>query len=352
MRAFFCVLLLLCAPGCSTTPMTNDGGDASPADATADATSDVQPMMDVTNEPDASVKLRAFVARKIFLGDSDRNFVASSNAWKDFGLNIDGKISTSQSMDVCKLMMGAPASVHNNGTNGIDNSFGANIVPIFQSASGQQDLSKQASAGLEQGSSPSLALWIDKLGNLQDYAMLAGAGLKVFGPVPPLWMGADTWAASSRSVMGSLTQPVLTLPSGKMQTRHYSSGLAAPNPATLELGVVGLAFVIPLRHLVVETNIAPDNSAATLGVISAVMNTEEFVEAMRQVVGQANASLCMGGVWDSIAQQIRQASDILDDGTQDPQKTCNAISIGLGFEAVAADIATIVNDPPPPKPCP
>jgi hypothetical protein len=35
-------------------------------------------------------------------------------------------------------------------------------------------------------------------------------------------------------------------------------------------------------------------------------------------------------------RHIQQASDILTDGTQDPTKTCDGISIGLGFEMVDA----------------
>ena len=52
-----------------------------------------------------------------------------------------------------------------------------------------------------------------------------------------------------------------------------------------------------------------------------------------------------------IAQQIRQAQDILDDGTQGPTKSCNGISVGLGFEAVSVKAGAVLDDPPPPDPC-
>lgn len=70
------------------------------------------------------------------------------------------------------------------------------------------------------------------------------------------------------------------------------------------------------------------------------------------MAGSLNPSLCPpSATFESIAQQIRQASDILADGTQDPGVTCNGISIGLGFEAEAATLGVVFDAPVPPDPC-
>ena len=51
--------------------------------------------------------------------------------------------------------------------------------------------------------------------------------------------------------------------------------------------------------------------------------------------------------------QIRQASDIMVDGTQDPAKTCNGISIGLGFEMSELQFGNVANPvAPTPHICP
>jgi hypothetical protein len=52
-------------------------------------------------------------------------------------------------------------------------------------------------------------------------------------------------------------------------------------------------------------------------------------------------------------KQIREASDMMQDGTQDPAKECDGISIGLGFEMTRVVIGT-ASPPvaPPPDPCP
>ena len=64
-------------------------------------------------------------------------------------------------------------------------------------------------------------------------------------------------------------------------------------------------------------------------------------------------ALAEAGDIESIGEQLRQAADIMLDGTQDPNQTCNAISIGLGFEAVEANLADVALPVPPPfQPCP
>ncbi len=89
------------------------------------------------------------------------------------------------------------------------------------------------------------------------------------------------------------------------------------------------------------------------GTIAGVIDTEQFISELAKVAGSFDTSLCSGSTFDSIAQQIRQASDIMSDGTNgDPSKTCDAISIGLGFNGhgvTLGDVAAPVT--PPPDPC-
>lgn len=108
--------------------------------------------------------------------------------------------------------------------------------------------------------------------------------------------------------------------------------------------------MLPMRKLFVQASIATDGSAAS-GVIAGVMNTEEFIASLKVVAGYVSMALC-GPAFDGIAQQIRQTSDILDDGTQDPMQTCNGISVGLGFDAAASLLNGVALDPAPVDPCP
>jgi hypothetical protein len=80
----------------------------------------------------------------------------------------------------------------------------------------------------------------------------------------------------------------------------------------------------------IKMNLADDRKSATSGMIGGVLNTEEFVAEVKKV--GALLDLCESQVFTNLVTQVRQASDILTDGTQDPSKTCDGISMGLGFE--------------------
>ena len=73
-----------------------------------------------------------FAISKLYLGDTDRAGVKSAAAWKSFGFNLDNKVSTESSTDLCKPRAGGKKSaVYPDGNHGIDNSFGKNILPII-----------------------------------------------------------------------------------------------------------------------------------------------------------------------------------------------------------------------------
>lgn len=58
-----------------------------------------------------------------------------------------------------------------------------------------------------------------------------------------------------------------------------------------------------------------------------------------------------GSAIENIFTQIAQTSDIMQDGTQDPTKTCDGISIGLGFEASVVQLGPMVPAVTMPDPC-
>jgi hypothetical protein len=60
---------------------------------------------------------------------------------------------------------------------------------------------------------------------------------------------------------------------------------------------------------------------------------------------------CSGPTIDSIASQVTQAADILIDGSQDPSKSCDGVSIGVGFEAEIVQLGAIGDAPDDINPC-
>lgn len=98
--------------------------------------------------------------------------------------------------------------------------------------------------------------------------------------------------------------------------------------------------------------LSADNAHAVSGRLGGMLDTEAFIAEMAKVAGSFDVALCPpSSTFESIAQQIRQGQDILLDGSQDPSKTCDAISIGLGFEADAALLGAVFAPPASPDPC-
>ena len=115
---------------------------------------------------------------------------------------------------------------------------------------------------------------------------------------------------------------------------------------------MGIATELVIHHAVVSMQLDPTHQHATKGVISGVLVTDELTAEMTRLAGNIDVSLCTGNLHDSIVTQIEQASDILQDGTQDPAKTCDGISLGLGFDGEIVQLGSIgPATPPNPNPC-
>jgi len=349
MRLVLSVVLVAGVAACGGSVSTPDGGADSgggdgkaPPDGGADAVA--------TTCDDAGSCFAALAFSRVLAGDSDRNLIANANAWKQYGDDIDGKTTTGSSTDVCQRASGAPAGVQIDGNAGIDNSFGENVLPIIETVLGNSSLSFGWSTAIGAGQTYAPILRIDGLGGAQDYASLGG-GAMLGMPLPANFDGKDVWPISSQSVIGNdAAKPALALP-GTMTARVYRS---TPTDGSLPLllFVGGGTVLLPIKHLVVHATIPPDNSTATDGVISGLVTVADMQESMRQLLGAATTQVCSGSTWDAIAAQIAQAADILQDGTQDPGKPCDAVTIGLGFEGTAIILGQVENDPPGPAACP
>jgi hypothetical protein len=171
---------------------------------------------------------------------------------------------------------------------------------------------------------------------------------------PPAFDGGDCWPIAQ----GQLADPMdvesttLLFPNSSVTGNLWASGTTA-GTLLLPFYVPGFPISIMVRHARLSMQLDPNHKGATTGQLGGVLDTEEYIEAIRQAAGGFDPSLCQGATFESIATQIRQASDIMVDGTQDPLSTCNGISIGIGFKMKAAELSgSTVDVPPPPLNCP
>jgi hypothetical protein len=293
-----------------------------------------------------------FAISKLYYGDTDRYGVLSASAWMGYGLDIDGKITTKTSTDVCTLAAGAAKSTQADGQYGIDNSFGENILPIFIMINGS-NFSTAANARIAAGGSTML-IRIDALGPGADYAPLT-AGVFHAGPTSstPAWNGSDVRTVDVQSLIGgSLQTPILTFPAGYMNQRVWAGAPPSGN-ASFDIDVWGVpgAPPTPMTHVQMAMRIDPSNASGTQGTLSGILPTQPLIAYLQKIAGSLSMSLCSGSAFQSIAQQIAQAQDIMGDGTNQPGTACDAISIGLGFDAAAVQLGSVVTLPAAPNPC-
>jgi hypothetical protein len=286
-----------------------------------------------------------FAITHFYYGDSDRSGNASSCAWASFGLNIDRKTTSATSTDVCTLVVGASTQVQIDGVEGIDNSFGENVLPALEEV--DDTFISRSTSDLTNGGATTLVR-VDNLGTGASNALLPGMLYRAVATTSPAsWDGGDVRAVDTLSLVGgSVSSPLLAFPKGYMNDRVWV-GAPASGQGPLELHLsLDKAPVSPLvvTHAQVAMTVDPSNASAS-GVISGVLTVQGILTWARQLAGSISTSLCGGSAFQSIASQIEQMADIMTDGSNEPGRTCDGISIGIGFDAKAVKLGSVVTEP-------
>lgn len=342
-RSRLVVLLAAVAAGCSTAKT-----DATTPIPPAPAHASCLPPAPSGPAPDGSENL-VLALRSIDFGD------ATADGWKSLGCDLDGLVSDATSTDVCRPAAGANAdAVKTDGDDGIDNSFGANVVPILRGL--EPDFASTNDA-LFAGGKQSILLVIEKLGAGPTYAgvraaLYQGGDLTATtGGEPPRWDGTDVWPIAAESVAnGDPNEPNVVFPNSYVADGTWASG--STGSLMLRLIVGGYLVVIPVEHAWLSLSLAGDGKAPMSGAISGVVRVETLWDANFWIGPHKLGEKCPNSPTDALSWQIRQAADILADGTQDPTRTCDAISIGLAFTAAPVELGGVVPaSPPPPDGC-
>jgi hypothetical protein len=279
-----------------------------------------------------SMEGKVLAVRELFFGEGN------SGEWKKVGFNLDDKVSTGVSKDVCQPNAGGePQTAYPDGEGGIDNSFGKNLLPLILSL--YPTWVTDINNGIQNGNFTALVklMCLPATGDAPVLTTKLFGGTKL--EMPPKWDGTDKWPVEP----GLLADPM----------DPESSSILFPNSSvigtTFDAGNNGTFILsVPIKTMTESTSIkltlysakmtmtlSDDRKSATGGMIGGVLNTEEFVAEIKKV--GALLKLCGNPLFDNLVTQVRQASDIMADGTQDPSKTCNGITMGLGFEMVEAE---------------
>lgn len=311
------------------TPGTPNGGDPSPPVAPPIAEPPLPP-------PPGNIDPSTLAVRRIFLGETDRAGASNKDAWKSYGRNVDGLVSTRDSTDLCRRVVSASSANQVDGNNGIDNAFGKSIIPFLAPFSAAP--SKHATDAIAAGARTPVFLVEKSVGSVAQvgFSHLEATPAPGWGSSTPRSLAAP-WTENG----GPSAAWEVTVSGDTVRSRSVRGSV------TIAIPFGDQTLVLPIN--VPEIEMSKDG---TNGTLSGVVPTEDFIAAFERVAGSISTQLCGGSTLDSIKLTIRQASDILADGTQDPNQSCNGLSIGIGFEAAPVTVAGVADAPAPARnPC-
>jgi hypothetical protein len=343
------VLTALAAPlGCSpdVTTATGDTGTTGTPPA-----SDAGPAC--APGPPTGTASVTFALTRLYLGNTRRDGTVDGDAWKTYGFDLDGQTSTPASTDVCQSWHPGSSKLlwKQDGEGGLDNAFGFGILPVLLGL--QPGLAQEVNDALAQGTF-TLLLAVDALGATGDQAPLRTRAYRAsaLGGVPKL-DGSDAWPVRAAS-LADPADPASALeqfPAGSLC--HDTWGSGPGGDLTLDLVLSGVPFPLRLHHARVSMELDPGHHGAVNGTIGGIVDPAEVLYTVAVTLEPA---LCLNGAasqaYASLSVQLTSVADILLDGTQDPQQTCNGVTIGLGFDAHRARLGPVDDTPPPAPPCP
>jgi len=290
----------------------------------------------------------------LYLGDTTWEGTADpTNGWKNFGYDLDGVVSTKESTGLCKPAANAsPAAVYPDGLEGRDNSFGKNILKIILGLS--SDISTSANEAIE-GGEFTIMLAMDNVATGKD---CNGVNTKLYGGanmmMAPKWDGTDQWPLlpALLSNPDDPTSAKIQFPNSYVVGNTWVSG--TKGTVALSLSISGFSITLNINSAVITIDLADDLKSGTKGTIAGVIETEALIEEISKVAAAFDDAFCdpNSQTLQTILNQLRQASDIMKDGTQNAASTCDGISIGLGFDAKAVQLGPVAPPPDPaPDPC-
>lgn len=321
------------------------------------------PVADAGLPPTTDTSTRTYAITDVFLGDSTRAGLRSDTAWKSFGWNLDGKITTNTSVDVCTRPPKSATWWQVDGTVGIDNAFGAWVLPLLESVASIREPSAVATAAIQQGAR---TIQLRVVGAAADGAQRA-SGLTVgwfpsgaYDAAPfPGFVPTTDWPVSVEGLADGAT--LAGGPRASFQQASVSNGhVYAEVPGADRTGEVTLDFVVGLGTIEVPLRIhhalivfTPVSETIGDGLVAGVLDAEELIADFVVAAQRMSPQLC-GVQSEGLAEQLRMTADILKDGTNTKGRVCDGISVGLGFaaKAIASPTRVAAPVPKPPAPCP
>lgn len=300
-----------------------------------------------------------FAISKVFIGDTDLDGTPDlANGWKSFGFDLDGQVSSTigSFADLCQpTAFGTAKAVHLDGHDGIDNAFGKGILPIIKGLA--SDFADRANTSLASGG-PTLLFDLEKLGGGSEYNPLSGrlyVGTALGST--PAYNGKDAWPVRSDLLVdpADVATPRVRFPDGYVTAGTWVGHADGDLPLVLHGFSTAAPVHLLIHHAVVSMTLDAEHENVVRGTLAGILSPGLLVNEANGFAIQFSSTYCQDFSRASIELQVQQTADILADGSQDPARTCDGVSIGLGFEArrvqLGAPTAPDPLDLPAPDPC-
>ena len=282
------------------------------------------------------------VVSHLYVGTKTPGGVEDPKAWAAYGFNLDAQITSSDFSDHCRPQGNAPPnSVFPDGNDGIDNSWGKYLLPIFKTAAaglGGGEFEIAVNESVEQG--------------LVSWAVVFGIGGSSAVSAPGSFFevrdrAGDTWLKAPEAFSGDT--PLTTFPDAMAQGAGWASAVGS-GTLQLNLSFGGLPLPFTVHHPRIRLVVDASGTSVIGGQLGGILDTEELAAAVETSLGPFIS--CDGSAIDGILNQIRQGSDIMVDGSQDPNQPCNGISFGMAFDGTTQPIGDFAAPVIPPEdPC-
>jgi hypothetical protein len=273
-------------------------------------------------------------------------------AWRDYGYDLDGRTTTADdsktSKNSCHRLPGSATKVLTDGELGRDNNFGQHFMAVVKSL--KADAEEALNSAIATGDSTTL-LRLDNVG-ADDNASVPGALYRTLPGKAPTFTEADHYMVDFASVDG-MKEAVVKFPKGYMSGGVWVSGELGGDRVVLSFPGFGFGAgagsVIDMPHGTMSFDVKTGKNGVVAGVVSA----SSFMKGIDR--GLRDAGICPGNAtYDQVFQTVVQSQDLVlaPPTFQDTSRECEALSIGIGFEAKPSGTwGGLSSAPSGPDPC-
>jgi hypothetical protein len=293
-----------------------------------------------------------FEVKHFYLGSQDHTGATNKDGWREWGYDLDhvctNQKESRENIGTCQRVEGANQDDLIDGDGCRDNNFGSKIIPLVLLSN--PSFEDTTNSGILKGS----GTWVFELEDVDDGPNDPYAPGKLYraaalaDPTARLALdGTDVRQVTRDSIVGGdLEKANASFSLGYIRDNVWVSG--DPRAFDVLVPIGDFSATMPLSSGLITMKLSTDHATASAGVAAGVLPSDKFELLLRPVAERAG--FCPGStLYNSFLKTVAKFPDVYVEAAslQDTTKTCDGISIGVGFDFAPIQPVTQVVDPPP-----